>query len=128
MDNFFTNISKCEYSVKPNDISDHNTLFLAIPSQSAKVKTNKYYVKRTFSENNILNFINDLPGKTWDIASNCCNLDTSYRAFHEIFQYYLDEHFPLRKHYNSGNSKKSWITEEVKSSSENLVFFEKYYQ
>lgn len=112
----FQNEGTC--CVFDNQISDHRSIFLEIKSlmQQQNISNDIKMFKRDFSENNLLNFENMLCNEDWSYLYSFLNFDDAFEYFYDVFLYYFNISFPIRKRYYN-NNKKMWVDNDVTSSS-----------
>nr|CAI5867150.1 unnamed protein product [Callosobruchus analis] len=119
IDNVFCNFHNPTY-VFDNTISDHRSIFCHLADQGVStVKKGTVSFKRSFSDESIRLFEQDLLCENWSNLYCLNNLDHAFNCFYSVFMSYFNTHFPRRNFYTKCN-KKSWINIEIKKSSLNL--------
>lgn len=112
------NLNKCDVSVMDNTISDHKTVLVSVPGKSKKTSTTTSF-SRTFHESDINMFKQKLVNETWNDVFVHKDIDSSFSTFYNIFLYYFNLYFPLRKRIRK-KCGRGWINAEITSSSNNL--------
>ena len=115
LDHIFTNFST-NCTVIGNFISDHNTILCR--TNVINLKDHIFCYRRVFDQHNIIRFYNDLENENWHQVYQCKTTDTAFEAFHKIFLYYFQIHFPLKKLRQS--PEKGWVNNEIQYSSQLL--------
>lgn len=134
IDNFITSINYGKVPCSNIDLalSDHNALFLQLPSKISSQIKQKNYMKtnrRLFPEKTISPFINNLRSKL-----ECLVLDgtveDNYKKFLSTLTLSMEEHFPVKELKTKNKCKnKNWITQGIITSSMNkrkLHYFAKF--
>lgn len=118
IDHIFTNVIEFVSCVYDNTLSDHRTT-LGDFNISSK-KSNRFHVwRRSYNEDALLNFKRSIQNEAWLSVYNCSLFSESFDSFFNIIQYYFNKHFPLHKSCREISSK-SWVSNTVKISSNNL--------
>lgn len=91
-------------------ISDHYGLSISLPPN--RIHTNIKSFSRKFNDAKFDLFQHALANTDWSHSSD-------YNSFHMAISDLYDTHFPLTK-CSSSNSKKSWVTDEVRRSCSDL--------
>nr|CAH7720044.1 unnamed protein product [Callosobruchus chinensis] len=115
IDHIFSNIDT-NSKVIDNHFSDHKGLLFRF--QYERRTNDTFMFKRSFSDENITKFIDDISRESWENVYKCSHLNDSFNAFYGVLCHYFNLHFPLKKFYNKQD--KSWVDDNLKSSSENL--------
>ena len=98
IDNIFTNnyfnLSLKKGIIKTS-ISDHFAIFAAINISKTRLKAKRVEIKqRIFSEQNKINFRNDLKNVEWNMHM-IKGVNAKYEHFHKLFSTLYENHFPL---------------------------------
>lgn len=121
IDHIFTNITDpYVVCVLDNDISDHRTVLFEFDGTIRNKNSHVSHFKRSFNDNAVFNFYSAIQSEDWPDLYRLTDIDEAYEYFHNIFLYYFNIHFPLRKYCYNNNPNKGWINDDVKVSSMNL--------
>nr|CAI5859625.1 unnamed protein product [Callosobruchus analis] len=96
IDNIFTNYYACHSEVLHSMISDHTAQKIIINYDAKVTKIKK--LRRSFSKNNKVNFMNDLQIIKWNVLCEVSesDVDEQWNVFSNIILQLFDFHFPLK--------------------------------
>nr|CAH7761994.1 unnamed protein product [Callosobruchus chinensis] len=117
------NVEQSDYSqsVIFNGISDHSCQLLTLHrciKLSPGICENKY--SRSFSKTNYNNFNNSMQKENWEDVYATKDVNEGFKTFLNIFQYYVDDSFPLKKVQTGKRHNKPWLTQGIRISGQRL--------
>lgn len=117
IDQCFTNkVLDANAFVQQSSLSDHYAIVLSLPNLN-KLHVKEIFLRRSFSECNIRNFINYLSSEDWTTVYSEPNFDDQFQNFLNTFRFYFDLCFPLKeKTVHSTNKTNKWITSGILKS------------
>lgn len=119
IDNIFTNCTNLENSFQGllvTDVSDHLPIFY-VEHQQTHISTNdEYIIRRNMSQRNRLAFENAIVNFDWNEMYQISDIQLAFSWFHSKFLKLYNVHFPKRKIKLKYNTRKMWLTDELKDS------------
>lgn len=119
LDHVYTNFNSGISCAVDNIVSDHRTVLFDSTLIDPKVTNGVSSFSRSFNEQSIQQFVNDIFLENWSELYSITDIDNAFKYFHEVIMYYYNMHFPLRKHSKNTNCK-SWVNDSIRSSSRQL--------
>lgn len=114
-----THLKNYKSAVFEAHISDHRAIFLHLSSGFLKKQTPEFRWVRNISPSNLSDLVSCISAECFDELYLEPNVDLCFQSFINIMQFHLERCCPLMRQY-SGNSRKKWVTTEIKSSKRNL--------
>ena len=111
IDNIYTNeLKQCKSGVLINDISDHLPIFMIL-SNHYYLKRNKqhYLFKRSITENNLIEFQNNLSAYNWNAVTQCRDVNLAYNRFIAVIKENFDQSCPLKKVNRKKETKSAMV-------------------
>ncbi|KAL3268449.1 hypothetical protein HHI36_007560, partial [Cryptolaemus montrouzieri] len=76
--------------------------------------------RRVFSDLSMETFVASVEEESWEDVFCSNDVDVSYEMFHNLFHHHFDNHFPVKR-VRSSSVSDSWVSDEVRQSSKNLL-------
>ena len=122
IDNIFTNnltSDKCSKGILLWDISDHFPIFYCMPDLNNAMSQNNKMKKRSFTEDNLKKFTDDLSTKNIEQIKEIPNTEVAFDTFNSVFAECFEKAFPLVEKKQGYKTKKPWLTEGLKMAINN---------
>lgn len=120
IDNIFVNFDNDGVCcVLDNFISDHRTVFLELDFHGPNSHSSSY-TKRNFNDVNILQFEQALETEDWYNLFFLTDTNEAFNYFYDIFLYYFNLYFPVRRQHHVKDQDKKWVNDIIKKSSSDL--------
>ena len=124
IDNIITNCffeKSLKKGIIKSSISDHFPIFVVFDNNKNNTteSKNSKISKRTFNEQNIESFKNDISETNWDVLLNqCSNANKMFETFLKRFLYMYEKNFPIKEHIvKTKDLLTPWMTKGMKKSS-----------
>lgn len=127
IDQIWTNLLKDSYQsgILKAYLSDHFPIFSFLEFQSKKSTPPSVISTRSFTEQNITNFKNELELLSFDELLNDQDAQSSYNTFHSMFFNAYERHFPIKTtRFNKNiHKKEKWMTQGLLTSRRSKLRF-----
>lgn len=118
LDHVFINTDEVRSIVEDATMSDHRSVLFRVASPT--IASESYStIRRTYPPGSVPVFNSRLQGEEWLGLYGVEDLDEAFECFQRIFNFHYEQNFPL-KEFHVTPEKHTWVTEEVKVSSNHL--------